>query len=203
MIWATYPAWVRDAASAFTASSAPWWFVAALAGGLTVVSTVSGALIAFLSTSASDRRKATQDREKLDREEHRLDNRDLREAVARFLVETRGFVRAYFDSHTGTVQSPGSAAVYVTKPTHRPVDIRPAYEAYWQVVFLSDNEIAHAARTLLDATRAFDRGSVHGTGTIEDLSVDQAHALWASHADARGALARLILKQLGRENDIR
>jgi hypothetical protein len=182
----------------FTTASAPWWFVAALAGGLTIVSTVTGALVGYLSTAASDRRRAEQDLLHAQRENEEADNRRLREAVAKYLVEARGLVRTYFDNRTddgtdGNVPLP-------RVENFQPSDIRPAYEAYWAVVFVSNPEIARASRKLLELTRAFDVDKTFGP--LRDLTRTDARELWREHVEARGALVRSTLKQLGRENDI-
>src|SRR4051794_23737888 len=72
-----------------TAGLAPWWG----SGALVVLSTFIGAVISYVSTRASDRRRAIQESRKQQREERRQERKELRDATSAFLVEARQFVK--------------------------------------------------------------------------------------------------------------
>jgi len=188
---------VQVIAAQFTTSSAPWWFVAALAGALSLAAALASAVVAFLSTRASDRRKAEYEDARLAREETRLDHAELRRAAARFLVECRQYVKDFQASFEQDRTS--GTLVQRLVADARPNDVRPAYDAYWDLVFLANNEIGEAARELMKATRRFQLTKLGPPGSPSPLSHERFSMAYDAHIEARRKLVDSVMRALGRQ----
>lgn len=195
------PAMILPADTATTAT-APWYYVALLAGALTFFATVFSALMTLLSVALSDRRSKARETAKINREESRVDKRDLRAAMGRFLVETRDSRHAF--KAMWEVQIPkeaGVAAWYKPKPDIRPLNLRAVYQAYWELVTLptTDATINEAARVFLESTRDFDRADVVLGLEPAVLPANQYEELNEKYFVARSAFVKAVMSQLGVE----
>jgi hypothetical protein len=182
-------------AAQFTTASAPWWFVAALAGSLTIISTGSGAAISYLSTRASDKRKI--DEERAARQDVALQKArdELRAGTAVMLVEAREFVRNYRDNFQRFPAGSGTGFEYRSVSHPAPLSIRPTYTAYWNLVLVGDEEVSEAAWELLNATRAFDLPLLQ-PGTPSPLSKERFQKMYNRHIVARRELIRIVKMKL-------
>lgn len=178
----------------FTTASAPWWFVAALAGGLTIVSTTTGAMISFWSTRASDNRKSESERSVRDAEAESRARDALRDAAAAMLVEARQVVRDFRDCFRPVPVAEGNRRFIATEQAAR-VNVREVYKAYWNLVLLGDEQVDSAARELLDATRAFDLPV--SAGEVSPLDSSEFSVAYTRHIAARRALVRVAKPKVG------
>lgn len=108
-------------------SAAPWWGVPVVAGAFLVI----GGGLSFLSTYASDRRRANNDRQRALQEESGRHRRELRAAAAAFLVEAEEVFEAY--KRHFIVDAAG-----VVRPIDGPAyNLSKADQAYWTLMFLA------------------------------------------------------------------
>jgi hypothetical protein len=142
------------AAASFTTASAPWWFVAALVGVLSVLGTATGAFISFWSLRASDRRRAKAEKAAFERQ--RAVDRDdkLRQAGALLLVASRSFV-AIYKSNFAEVREPNQPRRFEPRNDVIANDLTLVYEPLWSFVFLASPEQGEASQKLLDSVRVF------------------------------------------------
>lgn len=181
------------ASETLTTATAPWWSVALLAGILAVASAVSGAVISYLSTAKSDQRRENQARALRDHEDLQKEREELRRAGARFLVASRQFVKDYQKNFSGDRTEPNRGTIYTLKADPKENDIRSTYEAYWELVFLCNDECSNAARSLLRCTRRFQL-TLDSQGVVRPLNADQFKQAYDSLIAARQELVRAIMR---------
>lgn len=187
---------MHTVAASITTASAPWWFVAALAGILTVLSTIVGASITFWSNRLSDRRSLTRDLARIDREERRLDREELRHSAGRFLVAARQYVKDYQSNFEEYRPHPGEPAQYRLRSDAKPNDIHATYEAYWDLAFYSIPEVSDAARGLLGATRKFELSRTNIASGRSPLDSEQFRRRYDAHISARQQLVSRVMAAL-------
>ena len=117
-----------------TTATAPWWYVAALAGGFTIL----GGLITLAGGYLSDRRKA-------EREDTQRWDRDIREASARFLVECVKVQEYYLpDGPRPARLSPTGDEVELT--------VASVYQTYYELTLIAPKPTRNCAYNLMVAT---------------------------------------------------
>lgn len=159
---------------------------------LTVISAVSGASISYLSAAQSDKRRDVQDRDRRNHEQQQKLREDVRRAAARFLVESRQFAKDYQANFVPDKSGAADRTAYRTVNDPKLNDIRNAYEAYWELVFICDEKSSEAARNLLQCTRRF-QVRLDPLGKVRPLSDEQYKASYTAHIEARRSLVRSIM----------
>lgn len=177
--------------SDFTTATAPWWFVAALAGTLTIVSTVLGALVSLWSTAASDKRRAKSEGEARKGAERQEWLRELRRLSADFIVATRSFVRAAQGAYTSEETADGGQR-WSRKPGVK-VDLTPAFVAYWNLVLAADEETGRMAQILMRQTRQYD---VLDDPDFEVISNRDWTKMRAAVVSSRGSFAEHVMSKV-------
>lgn len=132
-----------------TTTSAPWWYVAALAGGFTIL----GGLITQAGGLLSDRRKAKHDLAQFERAEALRRESEVRAAAASFLVETREVFESF---RSNFIVNPDGQ---IESIKGRKVSLLRTDQAYWTLIFLCQPDVERAARDLLDAVKKFNKYS--------------------------------------------
>ena len=174
----------------FTTATAPWWFVAVLAGVLAIVSTLLGALVSVWSTAASDRRHAEAEKAKDERLALTEWQGTLRQLSANFIVTTRHFVKAT-QAHYASEQDPTGATVWRRDPNQQRADLAASFLAYWELVLAADAETSRLARDLMRQVRRYERAGQEALHTIDNREWTRMRAAVVS---ARGALAGHVIQ---------
>lgn len=86
---------MTDTAAQLTAASAPWWAVAAVAGGLSIVAGAVGGFISFWSLRKSDERHAGREELAYQRRIEERWDEDARRRVTDFIKDVRALRRTY------------------------------------------------------------------------------------------------------------
>jgi hypothetical protein len=173
-----------------TTGTAPWWFVVLTAGVLTIVSTVIGALVAALSASAADKRRARHENRKAEADAQRAWLESVRVAAARFITESRRYVKAAQALYQ-PVQSADGTNLWHRQSQLMGPDIQPSFEKYWELVLIGDERTSELARTLMRQVRRYEPPQP-GTA-LEPLTDREWTARRAAVVSARGQLAQHLL----------
>lgn len=173
-----------------TTATAPWWFVTLTVGILTIVSTLLGALVAAKSASAADKRRARYEDTKAAADAQRTWLETLRVAAARYITESRRYVKAAQALYLPESSSDGTTVWHRQLQLVGP-DIQSSFEKYWELVLIGDERTGELARTLMRQVRRYEappRGSA-----IEPLTNREWTARRAAVVSARGQLAQHLL----------
>lgn len=174
----------------FTTATAPWWFVALLAGMLSIVSTLLGAAVSVWSTAASDRRRSRSELAKENRAAHQAWCQSIRHLSAAFIVSSRQFAKTVQGQYAR--EEDGTGQVFWRRGPGPRADLHEAFVAYWELVLAADPETSRLAQALIRQVRRYD---AVGVADLELISNSEWTSMRAAVVSARGALAEHVIRE--------
>ena len=173
-----------------SSTGVPIW-VPLLVALIGTLSTIAGVWISSHSartvSNNSDERTSELEKEKFIRDEVRATNKELRDAAGAFLAEAREYIHGVQDNYQVIADGPlERGQKYLERNSQRRIDFKPVYATYWQIAFISREPVSSAAKSLLEATRAFDYQYIEGSdmGALSETSFEQ---LRTKHIAARSS----------------
>lgn len=156
------------------------------------MSTIAGAVISSISSRASDRRRALQENVKAGLEREAQWSSELRRAAVEFIVESRDYIKRVENNYRP--EGSGSERKWVPIDSPAPVDIRAAYQAYWNLVLLSDAETSGIAKALLREVRRLVPPSPTSVRAVSAVGWERFAKRQKAIIDARGRLAERVIR---------